>query len=94
MIVAGLTMLTHRVQEAAPTICYTVGPAAADGVAKRFALGRVAFTARIVTMTKTVRMGLFPATALAVCYRILSTAAPSVTLFFPRARFTFRFRFR
>ena len=88
MVLVGFAVLTHRgrrfPQKAAPAVGYTVGPAAADGVAKRLALGWVGWATRVVTA---VGIGLFPATPFAVCNCIFgAAAAPIVCLFFPCAR--------
>jgi len=81
---AGCAMLAHRgrslPQEAPPAIGQAVSPAAANSIAKRLALAMVAFTAIIVSkfppvaIVSTVGIGPSPATALAVCDRICSTA--------------------
>ena len=88
MVLVGFAVLTHRgrrfPQKAAPAVGYTVGPAAADGVAKRLALGWVGSTTRVVTAI----FGLLPAAAFAVRNCIFCTAtAPTVCLFFPCARY-------
>ena len=88
MVLVGFAVLTHRgrrfPQKAAPAVGYTVGPAAADGVAKRLALGWVGSATRVVTARFRAR---FPATAFAVRNCIFgAAAAPIVRLFFPCAR--------
>ena len=61
-------------EEAAPAIGDAVGPAAWDFIAISFALDRVGFAARVVAIARSH----FPATALAICDLVRSTATPVV----------------